>query len=95
MQDFTDLFIALDRIAKLLRSVSSYLSILSVPRKQMPLGTVFFNRSAIEGHGQTADLKRWACQVSGLPEWLFAECYDHGRFGRNARSGSLFSRSSG
>ena len=78
MQDFTDLFIALDRTQKTSEKcvlLSDYFKRASHADASWAL--YFLIGQRLKGTVKTADLKRWACQVSGLPEWLFAECYDH------------------
>lgn len=78
MHDFTDLFFALDRTQKTSEKcshLSEYFSRASHADSAWAL--YFLMGQRLKGTVRTADLKRWAWQISELPEWLFAECYDH------------------
>ena len=68
MQDFTDLFIALDRTQKTSEKcvlLSEYFKRASQADASWAL--YFLIGQRLKGTVKTADLKRWACQVSGLP----------------------------
>lgn len=78
MELFTQLFIALDQTNK----TAAKSKLLSEYFKQASPADAawaiyFLMGERLKRVVKTADLKQWACKVSDMPEWLFAECYDH------------------
>ena len=78
MDLFTQLFIALDQINKTVAKsqlLSEYFEEASPADAAWAI--YFLMGERLKRLVKTADLKEWACRVSDLPDWLFAECYDH------------------
>ena len=78
MDLFTQLFIALDQTNK----TAAKSKLLSEYFKQASPADAawaiyFLMGERMKRLVKTADLKKWACEISHYPEWLFAECYDH------------------
>ncbi len=78
MDLFTQLFIALDQTNKTVAKsqlLSEYFEEASPADAAWAI--YFLMGERLKRLVKTADLKEWACRVSDLPDWLFAECYDH------------------
>lgn len=78
MDLFTQLFIALDQTNKTVaksKLLSEYFKQASPTDAAWAI--YFLMGERFKRLVKTADLKEWACRDSHLPEWLFAECYDH------------------
>lgn len=78
MDLFTQLFIALDQTNKTVAKsqlLSEYFKEASPADAAWAI--YFLMGERLKRLVKTADLKEWACRVSDLPDWLFAECYDH------------------
>ena len=78
MDLFTQLFIALDQTNKIVAKsqlLSEYFEEASPADAAWAI--YFLMGERLKRLVKTADLKEWACRVSDLPDWLFAECYDH------------------
>ena len=78
MDLFTQLFIALDQTNKTVAKsqlLSEYYEEASPADAAWAI--YFLMGERLKRLVKTADLKEWACRVSDLPDWLFAECYDH------------------
>lgn len=78
MDLFTQLFISLDRTNK----VATKSELLSEYFKQASPADAawaiyFLMGERLKRLVKTADLKKWVSQISNMPDWLFAECYDH------------------
>ena len=78
MDLFTQLFIALDQTNKTVAKsqlLSEYFEEASPTDAAWAI--YFLMGERLKRLVKTADLKEWASRVSDLPDWLFAECYDH------------------
>lgn len=78
MDLFTQLFIALDQTNKTVAKsqlLSEYFEEASPADAAWAI--YFLMGERLKRLVKTADLKEWACRVGDLPDWLFAECYDH------------------
>ena len=78
MDLFTQLFIALDQTNKTVAKsqlLSEYFE--EASSADAAWAIYFLMGERLKRLVKTADLKEWACRVSDLPDWLFAECYDH------------------
>lgn len=78
MDLFTQLFIALDQTNKTVAKsqlLSEYFEEASPADAAWAI--YFLMGERLKRLVKTADLKEWVCRVSDLPDWLFAECYDH------------------
>ena len=78
MDLFTQLFIALDQTNKTVAKsqlLSEYFEEASPADAAWAI--YFLMGERLKRLVKTADLKEWASRVSDLPDWLFAECYDH------------------
>ena len=78
MDLFTQLFIALDQTNKTVAKsqlLSEYFEEASPADAAWAI--YFLMGERLKRLVKTTDLKEWACRVSDLPDWLFAECYDH------------------
>ena len=78
MDLFTQLFIAMDQTNKTVAKsqlLSEYFEEASPADAAWAI--YFLMGERLKRLVKTADLKEWACRVSDLPDWLFAECYDH------------------
>ena len=78
MDLFTQLFIALDQTNKTVAK-SQLLSehFEEASPADAAWAIYFLMGERLKRLVKTTDLKEWACRVSDLPDWLFAECYDH------------------
>ncbi len=76
MKAFTDLFLAIDSTTKTLPKIK----VLENYFKQAPANDALWCIALLSGRKpkrniKTAELKQWAIEFSGIPEWLFLESY--------------------
>lgn len=78
MDLFTQLFIALDQTNKTAtksKLLSDYFQEASPADAAWAI--YFLMGERLKRLVKSADLKAWSSEIAGLPDWLFAECYDH------------------
>jgi DNA ligase-1 len=78
MRAFTNLYFELDRTNKTkakLRILRDYF--LSVSDEDAAWALFFLMGQRLKRLVKTSDLKRWASDSCGFPDWMIADCYDH------------------
>ncbi|SFC09186.1 DNA ligase-1 [Parapedobacter composti] len=76
MKLFTELFVAIDRTTKTndkVAAIVDYLRLTDDRSKLYAIALLIGNRP--KRPVRTADLKRWAADMGGIPQWLFEESY--------------------